>query len=73
MSSARSSIMLAKKFVLKKAFDGFPKLSDFELVEETLPKELKDGGMFFKGISNFPILNIMFFVCFKRYLQKPNG
>lgn len=37
--------MLARKFVLKKAFDGFPKLSDFELVEETLPKELQDGGI----------------------------
>jgi hypothetical protein len=36
--------MLARKFVLKRAFDGFPKISDFELVEEKLPAELKDGG-----------------------------
>lgn len=48
--------MLARKFVLKKAFDGFPKLSDFELVEETLPKELNDGGIIFY-ISCFKSIN----------------
>lgn len=33
----------AKKFVLRKHFDGFPKPDDLELVEEELPP-LKDGG-----------------------------
>ena len=33
----------AKKFVYSKRFDGLPKLTDFQLVEEELP-ELQDGG-----------------------------
>ena len=33
----------AKKWIMKKHFDGFPKESDFELVEEELPS-LKPGG-----------------------------
>lgn len=34
----------AKKWILAHHFDGQPKDSDLELVEETLPA-LKDGGM----------------------------
>lgn len=36
--------MLAKKFVLVKPFEGLPKLTDFQIVEETLPAELQNGG-----------------------------
>lgn len=36
--------MLARKFVLAKPFEGLPKLTDFQIVEETLPTELQDGG-----------------------------
>lgn len=36
--------MLARKFVLVKPFEGLPKLTDFKIVEETLPAELQDGG-----------------------------
>lgn len=39
------SRMLARKFVLAKPFEGFPKLTDFQIVEETLPAELQDGGI----------------------------
>ena len=35
--------MKAQKWVLVKHFDGFPKDSDLELVEEELP-DIKDGG-----------------------------
>lgn len=34
----------AKKFLYVKRFDGEPKITDFELVEEELP-DIKDGGM----------------------------
>ena len=33
----------ARKWILAKHFDGFPKESDLKLVEEELP-ELQDGG-----------------------------
>ncbi|XP_050413962.2 prostaglandin reductase 1 [Patella vulgata] len=33
----------AKKWILKKQFEGLPKKSDFELVEEDLSRDLKDG------------------------------
>ena len=36
--------MLARKFVLAKRFEGIPKLTDFKLVEETLPEDVQDGG-----------------------------
>lgn len=36
--------MLARKFVLAKRFEGLPKLSDFQMVEESLSTELQDGG-----------------------------
>lgn len=36
--------MLARKFVLVKPFEGLPKLTDFQIVEETLPAELQNGG-----------------------------
>lgn len=36
--------MLARKFVLVKPFEGLPKLTDFQIVEETLPTDLQDGG-----------------------------
>lgn len=35
----------AKKYVIRKPFDGFPKPDDLELVEEELPA-LKDGGKY---------------------------
>lgn len=38
--------MLARKFVLAKKFEGFPKLTDFKIVEETIPAELQDGGIY---------------------------
>lgn len=41
----RLSRMLARKFVLVKPFEGLPKLTDFQIVEETLSTELNDGGM----------------------------
>jgi len=37
------SRMLARKFVLAKPFEGLPKLTDFNIVEETIPTELQDG------------------------------
>lgn len=38
-------MVTSKKFVLAKYFDGVPKESDLELIEEELPP-LKDGGKF---------------------------
>ena len=43
--------MKAKKWVLVKHFDGEPKESDLELVDEDLPDELKENG--FLKISIF--------------------
>ncbi|XP_053158874.1 prostaglandin reductase 1 [Hemicordylus capensis] len=39
----------AKSWILKKYFDGFPKLSDFELKEVDLPK-LKDGEVLLESV-----------------------
>lgn len=36
--------MKAKKWVLVKHFDGEPKESDLQLVDEDLPDELKENG-----------------------------
>lgn len=36
-------MVTTKKYIMVKHFDGLPKLSDFEIVEEVLPS-LKDGG-----------------------------
>lgn len=41
----KRAMVLAKKFIFVKRFDGMPKISDFRLEEEILP-ELKDGGLF---------------------------
>nr|XP_024214852.1 prostaglandin reductase 1-like isoform X2 [Halyomorpha halys] len=41
--------MKAKKFILKKPFEGLPKKTDFELIEEELPP-LKDGDVLFEAI-----------------------
>jgi len=41
--------MLARKFVLKKPFEGLPKLSDFDLVEEKLSDNLNDGEILAKA------------------------
>lgn len=35
----------AKKFIYSKPFIGLPKISDFQLEEETLP-ELQNGGSY---------------------------
>lgn len=43
MSKSLSS-MLARVFVLKRPFEGLPKVSDFEIVEEKIRDELNDGG-----------------------------
>lgn len=39
----------AKRFVLRKHFDGMPKAGDVELVEEELP-ELKENGIWLTSI-----------------------
>lgn len=36
-------MLKAKKFIMQKHFDGFPKPDDVKLVEEELPP-LKEGG-----------------------------
>lgn len=36
-------MVIAKKIIFAARFDGFPKISDFRLEEETLD-ELQDGG-----------------------------
>jgi len=36
-------MVVAKKFVLAQRLQGAPKVSDYKIVEETLPA-LKDGG-----------------------------
>lgn len=41
----RSAIMKARKFMYVKEFQGFPTLSNFELVEEELPK-VNEGEFF---------------------------
>jgi prostaglandin reductase 1 len=41
--------MLARKFVLKRPFEGLPKISDFELVEEKLSDQLNDGEILAKA------------------------
>ncbi|KAI4884984.1 hypothetical protein NFI96_020250 [Prochilodus magdalenae] len=50
----------AKVWVLKKHFDGFPKESDFELREETLP-EVKDGEVLLEAVflSLDPYMRVM--------------
>lgn len=40
-----SNMVKSKKFIYAKRFDGEPKISDFELIEEELPA-LQDGGKF---------------------------
>jgi hypothetical protein len=50
--------MKAKKWVLVKHFDGEPKESDLELVDEDLPDELKENG--FLKISIFFLKSIFF-------------
>lgn len=40
-----SNKIQAQKYVLTKQFQGEPKKSDFQIVEETLP-DLQDGGKF---------------------------
>ena len=42
-SGQDTQTMKLKKWVMVKHFEGFPKDSDFELVEEDIP-ELQDGG-----------------------------
>lgn len=39
----RNKMVIAKKFIYAKRFDGLPKVTDFRLEDETLP-ELNDGG-----------------------------
>lgn len=41
----------AKKYVLSKQFDGFPKKGDLTIVEEELPP-LKDGGKLMHTVYN---------------------
>jgi hypothetical protein len=36
--------MRARKIILKNYFDGAPTLTNFELVEETIPETLEDRG-----------------------------
>lgn len=50
--SISDKMVTAKKIVLAKKFDGMPKESDLQIVEETLPA-VKDGG------------KIFVFICFK--------
>lgn len=47
----------ARKYILAKHFDGFPKKEDFQIVEEEL-QPLKDGGKLRARVlelKNFPI------------------
>lgn len=39
--------MEARKITIKYYFDGLPKLSDFDLIKETLPETLNEGGKSF--------------------------
>ena len=39
--------MKARKWVLVKHFEGEPKDDDLKLVEEDLPDELKENGIFY--------------------------
>jgi hypothetical protein len=48
--------MKAKKWVLVKHFDGEPKDSDLQLVDEDLPDELKENG------SNFILFIEIFLI-----------
>nr|XP_039253131.1 prostaglandin reductase 1-like isoform X1 [Styela clava] len=53
--------MKISKIILRKQFDGFPKESDFELVEEDLGDDLKDDEFFFEAlyISCDPYIRIL--------------
>jgi prostaglandin reductase 1 len=42
-------MVVGKKFVLKRPFDGMPKIDDFELIEEHLPP-LKDGEILIEAM-----------------------
>ena len=42
--------MESRKWCLKKHFDGLPKLSDFEMVTETV-RPLEDGGKKFRNLT----------------------
>ncbi|CAL8112743.1 unnamed protein product [Orchesella dallaii] len=46
---SRSLAMLARVFVLKHPWQGLPKISDFEIVEETLSDQLNDGEILAKA------------------------
>lgn len=40
--------MSTKKWTLKNHFEGIPKMSDFEIVEDSLPP-LRDGGTYYNS------------------------
>jgi len=44
--------MQARKFVLKSYFEGLPKESDFEIVEETVSEELQEGEFLIKAVCH---------------------
>ena len=60
-------MVIAKKFILEKYFEGKPKRSDLKLVEEELPS-LQDGGTHFfifipfttRQVFNLKLLNLEF-------------
>ena len=52
--------MKAQKWILAKHFDGFPKDSDLQLVEEEIEEDLKDGGEFLMVM----IMHIMYIEIF---------
>ena len=48
-------MVLAKKWILSKYFDGKPKPSDITMKTEELPETLKDGGNIYIFCSNLII------------------
>lgn len=61
----------AKKFVLVSYFEGFPKSSDLQLVEENLPS-LQDGGVLVKisvELKKKNIENVLEFLAEAVYLS----
>lgn len=60
-------MVTSKKFVLAKQFDGPPKESDLEIVEEELPP-IKDGGKYL--VNNKNNNTCCFCFCFSEFLAK---
>lgn len=59
--SSTLNMVKAKKFILKKYFDGFPTLDDLKLVEEELPPLQDTGTQYIHLFLCFVSVHILYF------------